>query len=195
VAVGEAFSLGGGFGRVAEVEAGADEENGAGEDGCGAGALGVHGRVEVGQGDGVVCWVGSVLKGKGGKRTVWIVVDVLGPGICPEVDEERATGYAVLCPVVDSGFVRGIWAYDVGGCGVVVKGAGGDVGEVPESVELGSGLRVEVVEVVVGDALGDGFDFVFEGLAAEGGRVGDVEWETGQLVSAWICGSELLRRT
>lgn len=67
----------------------------------------------------------------------------------------------------------------IAGTYAVVKGCAGEVGAVPESVPLGAALRVEVVEIVVGEVRGERLDVVLEGFAAECGCTGYVEGEAG----------------
>ena len=71
--------------------------------------------VELGVGDGVV--------------VVAVVGDVVGVGVAAVVEQDAAAGDPVLGPVVDGAFLVGVGAEDVGGLGVVVESAGGDVGE------------------------------------------------------------------
>jgi len=78
---------------------------------------------------------------------------------------------------VHAAFQVGLRADDVLAFGVVVEGARRDVGEVPEAVPLRAALGVQGVEVVVGDAVGEGLDRVLEGFAVEGGLFGDGEGE------------------
>ena len=55
----------------------------------------------------------------------------------------------------------------------------GIVSDMTESVPLCSTLRVHVVDVVVGDVLGQRLDLMFEGLAAERWCLGNIERKTG----------------
>jgi hypothetical protein len=71
-------------------------------------------------------------------------------------------------------------AVDVGARAAVVELPRGDVRDVAEAVPLCAALGVERVEVVVGEAGGQGFDRVVERLAAEAGDFGDVQGEAGQ---------------
>jgi len=73
-----------------------------------------------------------------------------------------------------------VGAIDVGARAAVVELPRGDVRDVPEAVPLRAALRVECVEVVVGEAGGEGFDRVLERLAAEAGDFGDVQGEAGE---------------
>lgn len=67
----------------------------------------------------------------------------------------------------------------IAGTYAVVKGCAGEVGAVPESVPLSAALRVEVVEIVVGEVLGERLDVVLEGFTAECRCTGYVEGEAG----------------
>ena len=60
---------------------------------------------------------------------VAVVGDVVRVRVAAVVEQDAAAGDPVLGPVVDGAFLVGVRAEDVGGLGVVVEGAGGDVGE------------------------------------------------------------------
>jgi hypothetical protein len=62
-------------------------------------------------------------------RGVAAVGDVLGLGVGIVVEEEGAAGEAVVGPVVDAVFVVGGRAVDIGAADAVVKGVGGNMGE------------------------------------------------------------------
>lgn len=51
-------------------------------------------------------------------RFVWVVVDAVGFGVAPVVEEDAAAGNAVLGPVVDAAFVVGGRADNVGSFGL-----------------------------------------------------------------------------
>lgn len=114
---------------------------------------------------------------------VRVVLDALAVRVAAVVEQDAAAGDAVLGPVVDGALGVGGGADDVGAVCVVVEGAGRKVGElgllvgvtrdeyrggyVSEAVPLGPALGVEVVDVVVGEVLGQGLDLVHEGFATE----------------------------
>lgn len=59
--------------------------------------------------------------------------------------------------------------------------------DVAEPVPLSPGLRIEAVEVIVGEAGSQGFDGVLEGRSAEGRGCGDVEGETWDEQLGCVC--------
>ena len=64
-----------------------------------------------------------------GVVVVAVVGDVVGVRVAAVVEQDAPACDPVLGPVVDGAFVVGVWAEDVAGLGVVVEGAGWDVGE------------------------------------------------------------------
>lgn len=84
----------------------------------------------------------------------------------------------MLRPVMDTAFMVGLWSHNIAALGAVVEGARGDMCKVSKAVPLRATLRVEVIQVVVCDAVGEDFDFVLERLTAERGLAGYIEWKT-----------------
>jgi hypothetical protein len=78
--------------------------------------------------------------------------------------------------------------------GSIVEATRAGVREVSEAVPLRPGLRVERVQVVIGDVLMKRFDLVFETLASKGGLCRDIEREAGSCQSSG-CMLGRIRRT
>lgn len=83
------------------------------------------------------------------------------------VEKNTASCNAMLSPVVNGALVVCRWSGDVRTFGAIVKRSGGDMGKVTEPVPLSSGLRVQVVQIIVCNTFGQSLDLVFERLTAE----------------------------
>lgn len=110
--------------------------------------------------------------------------------IPPVIEQYTASSNTVFSPMMDRAFVVRRGSDDVRAFGAVVKGACRDVREMPETVPLRSGLRVEMIQIVVGDAFGQGLDLVLESFAAECWLVGNVQ---GEVDGHDLAGSDFFR--
>lgn len=88
-----------------------------------------------------------------GVVVVRVVVDAFLVGVTSVIKKNTTSCDTVLSPVVDGAFVVCGRSCDIRTFGAVVERSGRDVSKVAEAVPLGPGLRVQMVQIVVRDAI------------------------------------------
>ena len=80
-------------------------------------------------------------------------------------------------PMLDATFVGVcLWTGNIFACGSIIKFLAREMCHVPETVPLRSRLCIELVFIIVCQALRQNLDFVHEYLTAESWDSGDIQW-------------------
>jgi hypothetical protein len=70
-----------------------------------------------------------------------------------------------------------LWPFNVLALGTIVKRLGWYVSDMPETIPLCTGLRVELIFVIICNVFKQCLGFVLEDLPAKCRHVGDVQWQ------------------